>query len=200
MIRMANEEECFVSYNHPVCSLQDYNDYIGLKGLWGVEWHNSGCINMGYFDVINPVDDFARIGENVFPLATDDAHRIEDCFGGFVMVKSPSLKHEEVYDALKRGDFYSSENPTIEELYIEDGIIHIKTSKVKRIIVSADKRYVYPLTAKEGEYLTEEDIDITWFLERCNDTINKYEYIRITLIDEEGKLAYTRAYYLNELI
>ena len=189
-----------VSLNHPVWSLQDYSDYIGLKGLWGVEWHNSGCVNSGYFDTIQPMDDLLRVGENVYPLATDDAHNFSHCFGGFVIVKAPELKHEAVYDALERGDFYSSTKPLINELYIEDKIIHISTSKVKKIIVTADKRYTYPVIAKDGEYLTEEAIDISWFLARCDSSLSKYEYIRITVIDEEGNHAYTRAYHINELI
>ena len=83
---------------------------------------------------------------------------------------------------------------------IKDGIINIKTSKVKRIIVTADKRYVYPFEAKEGEYLTEASMDVTWYLQRCDETINKYEYLRITLIDEYGKIAHTRAYFIEELL
>lgn len=200
MIKMAKEEGMLVSLNHPVWSLQDYSDYIGLKGLWGVEWHNSGCVNSGYFDTIQPMDDLLRVGENVYPLATDDAHNFSHCFGGFVMVKAPELKHEVVYDALERGDFYSSTKPLINELYIEDKIIHISTSKVKKIIVNADKRYTYPVIAKDGEYLTEEAIDISWFLARCDSSLSKYEYIRINVIDEEGNQAYTRAYHINELI
>jgi hypothetical protein len=200
MIKMANEEECLVSLNHPVWSLQDYSDYIDLKGLWGVEWHNSGCVNSGFVDTIQPIDDLLRNNENVFPLATDDAHKIGDCFQGFVMVKAPALKHEEVYDALKRGDFYSSQKPLIDELYIEDGIIHIKTSKAKKIVVTSDKRYTSVLMAKEGQYLTNETLDISWYLERCDESIIKNEYIRIQVVDEDGFVAHTRAYYLNELM
>lgn len=200
MIKMANEEGCFVSLNHPVWSLQDYSDYIQLKGLWGVEWHNSGCNDMGYFDSIKPIDDLLREGERVLPLATDDTHSIKFAFGGWVMVKASELTYDVVYEALKNGEFYSTEGPKIEELYIEDGIINIKTSKVKRIIVTADKRYVYPFEAKEGEYLTEASMDVTWYLQRCDETINKYEYLRITLIDEYGKIAHSRAYFLEELL
>lgn len=199
MIEMSKKEGFFVSLNHPAWSLQNYTDYINLKGLWGVEWHNSTCVGMGYSDTITPIDDLLRVGENVFPLATDDAHKKEDCFGGFLMVKAPELKYDIVYDALARGDFYSSEKPLINELYIEDGIIHINTSKAKKIIVSADKRYTCPVIASEGEYLTDTDININWFLERCNSKINEYEYIRITVVDEDGNIAYTRAYSINEL-
>jgi hypothetical protein len=155
---------------------------------------------MGYFDSIKPIDDLLRVGERVFPLATDDTHAIDYAYGGWVMVKATDLKYDIIFDALKNGEFYSTEGPEIEELYIEDGIINIKTSKVKRIIVTADKRYVYPITAKEGEYLTEASMDVTWYFDRCDESIIKHQYLRITLIDEEGKLAHTRAYFLEELL
>ena len=44
VIAKANEDGFLVSYNHPVWSIKDYNDYAGLKGLWGVEYYNTGCI------------------------------------------------------------------------------------------------------------------------------------------------------------
>ena len=104
IISKAKEDGCLVSYNHPVWSLQNYEDYIGLKGLWGVEWHNTGCVNTGYKDTFQPIEDLLRLGEKVFPLATDDAHHIEDCFGGWVMVKCDNLKYDSVFNALEKGD------------------------------------------------------------------------------------------------
>ena len=59
------------------------------------------------------MDDLLRVGENVYPLATDDAHELKHCFGGFVMVKANKLAYDEVYDALEKGDFYSSNKPLI---------------------------------------------------------------------------------------
>ena len=199
MIKMANDEGCLVSLNHPVWSLQDYSDYIGLKGLWGVEWHNTGCVNAGFFDSIKPIDDLLRVGENVYPLATDDSHKVSDCFGGFTMIKAKELTYDVIFEALRCGDFYSTQGPLIDELYIEDGIVCIKTSEVKKIIITSDKRYTYAITAKENENLTEASMDINWYFEHCNASIIKHQYIRITIIDEQGKCAHTRAYYLNEL-
>jgi hypothetical protein len=72
IIKKAKEDGCLVSYNHPVWSMQTYEDYIGLKGLWGVEWHNTGCVNSAYKDTFQPIEDLLRKGENVFPLATDE--------------------------------------------------------------------------------------------------------------------------------
>ena len=200
MIQMAIEEDCFVSLNHPVWSLQDYSDYIGLKGLWGVEWHNTGCVKAGFLDTIQPIDDLVRNGENVFPLATDDIHKIDAAFGGWVMVKATELKYDIVFDALKNGDFYSSVGPEINELYIENGIVHIETSKVKKIFISSDKRYTYTVMANNDEYLTEANMDINWYFQHCDDLIIKHQYIRITVVDENGLVAHTRAYLLDELL
>ena len=197
IIKLANEEGMLVSYNHPVWSLQDYNDYINLKGLWGVEWYNNASSYEGYVDNIKPIDDFLRKGERVFPLATDDAHILEHCFGGFVMIKADNLEYETIYNALKNGDFYSSMSPEFYELYIEDGVVNVKTSKVKEIQLTTECRYT---KTKHDIYgLTEASFDIKDYLYR-NDNINEHQYIRINIIDLEGKLAYTRAYFKDELL
>lgn len=199
VIAKANEDNCLVSYNHPVWSIQSYADYIGLKGLWGVEWFNNGCVRAGYPDTITPIDDLLKEGENVFPLATDDAHCIEDCFGGFVMIKASDLKYATIFEALKKGDFYSSTKPEIDELFIEDGIIHIKTSPVKMIYVSTDRRCTFCAKAIENEVINGATLDINHYLQSCNEQFSSFQYIRITVIDQEGNHAYTRAYHLNEL-
>ena len=106
VIKMANDEGCLVSYNHPVWSLQNYSDYAELRGLWGIELYNTGCARNGYFDTAQPFDDLLRQGERIFPLATDDAHLLRDCFGGFVMIKAEKLTYNSIFTALKNGDFY----------------------------------------------------------------------------------------------
>lgn len=199
MIRMANEEGCLVSYNHPVWSLQNYSDYIDLKGLWGVELYNTGCARNGYFDSPKPLDDLLRIGQRVYPLATDDAHRLFDCFGGFVMVRAPELSYDSVFAALKKGDFYASVGPEIYEISIEDGILRVLCSPVPFASVSTDCRQLYAKTAENG-LLTEFTFDINWYFELSKANTNEHQYIRITLRDERGNEAYSRAYYMNELL
>ena len=199
IIQKAKEENCLVSYNHPVWSLQDHEDYNGLKGLWGVEWHNTGCVRAGYEDSMQPIDDLLRKGERVFPLATDDAHHIDDCFGGFVMVKAKQLEYSVVFEALRKGDFYSSTGPEIFELTYEDGKVHIKTSPVSRIYISTERRETRWVEAKQ-ELLTEATFDITNYLSRIDKSEIANPYIRLTVIDKEGKKAHTRAYFIDELI
>lgn len=199
IIKKAKEENCLVSYNHPVWSLQDYSDYIDLKGLWGVEWLNGACVRSGFTDSMKPIDDLLRKGERVFPLATDDAHSIGDCFRGFVMVKSKDLSYENVYEALEKGDFYSSSKPEINELYIENGVIHIKTSKAKMIYLTSERRYT-KCVHSEDELLTEAIIDINDYIKTSEKTIHGNCYIRITILDENNNKAHSRAYYLDELM
>ena len=196
VIKMANDNQCLVSYNHPVWSCQDYSDYIDLKGLWAVEWFNTGCYLAGYKDNMNPIDDLLKKGERVFPIATDDAHSINDCFGGFTMIKALNLKYDSIYEALKKGDFYSSTKPLIEELYFEDGCVYIKTSKVKMIYLSTDSRY--RMCLKSDELISEGVFDINHYLNSNN--INKHKYFRISLVDEYGNEAHTRAYFLDEIL
>ena len=198
IIQIAKEEKCLVSYNHPVWSLQDRGDYIGLKGLWGVEWLNGACTRMGYYDTMQPIDDLLRQGERVFPLASDDAHNIDDCFRGFTMVKANKLEYETIYEALEKGDFYSSSKPEIKELYIEDNVLHIKTSPARQIYFTTDRRYTRSYDATDG-LLTEASLDITNFIKYSKLQTNKHCYIRISVVDSEGYIAHTRAYFLDEL-
>lgn len=199
VIRLANSEGCLVSYNHPVWSLQDYSDYIDLKGLWGVELYNTGCARNGYFDSEKPLDDLLRAGEGVFPLATDDAHKLCDCFAGFVMVRSEKLDYAGVFSALKRGDFYCSTGPTFDEISIDDGVVRVLSSPVKYVGVSTDTRLLFAKSAKE-DFLTDTTLDIKWYLDLAGQRINQHRYIRITLVDEFGNRAYSRAYSYNEIM
>lgn len=199
LIKKANDDGCFVSYNHPVWSSQDYSDYIDLKGLWGVEVYNTGCEMAGYFDSAKPFDDLLRKGNRIFPLATDDAHKLQDCFGGFVMVRADELKYDKIFNALKRGDFYASTRPELYEISIEDGIVKVLSSPVSLVCISTDCRHQYFKRAEEAS-LTETYLDINNYLKLANDGINEHQYIRITVVDENGNCAYSRAYFMDELI
>lgn len=198
VIEMANAEGCLVSYNHPVWSLQDYSDYIDLKGLWGVELYNTGCARNGYFDSAKPLDDLLRNGEKLFPLATDDAHKECDCFGGFTMIKAKELTYDKIFTALKNGDFYASTGPEFYEISIEGSKVKVITSPAAFVGLSTDCRQLYA-KRDEKNLLTEVCFDIDWYFRLSKDGPNEHQYIRITAVDEFGNEAYSRAYYMEEL-
>ncbi len=205
VIAEAKRDGFIVSYNHPVWSLNHYPFYSKLKGLWGVEWYNTGCVRAGYPDTIQPIDDLLCLGEKVFPLATDDAHGKKDTmwdyFGGWVMIKADKLDYSLIMTALENGDFYSSSGPEINDLYIEDGILTVKTSPATAIEVSTERRASKRIYSKNGELYEEATFDLNSYI---NDSAQKREsdppaYFRVTVTDEKGNKAHTRAYFVNEL-
>ena len=199
IIRAANADGCLVSYNHPVWSLQDYSDYIDLRGLWGIELYNTGCARNGYIDSAKPLDDLLRVGERVMPLATDDAHKLRDCFGGYIMIGADNLRYDTIFASLRRGDFYASCGPEISEIFIDNGIVRVKSSPVSYINLSTDNRLLFSKNNEHGSQLTDVEIDIKWYLDLAKQGINEHRYIRLTLIDDKGNYAYSRAYCIDEI-
>lgn len=199
LIKIANQEGFLVSYNHPSWSLQNYSDYAGLNGLWGVECYNTGCVIEGYPDTTQPLDDLLRQGKKVFPLATDDSHGDEDLFGGYVMIKAEKLEYNTIMDALERGDFYASVAPEIRELILEDGILKIHTSPAREIIITTERRCNYR-KCENGKLLEYVEFDLNNFFEvsRNNANSDYHPYFRVTVLDDEGKPAYTRAFFVSE--
>lgn len=198
-IDTANREGCLVSYNHPVWSNQDYTDYSGLRGLWGVEWHNTECIRMGYYDTMQPIDDLLREGERVFPLATDDCHNRASYGGGWLMVRSRALDYDSVFDALRRGDFYSSNGPAIKSLYYEDGKVTVKTSAARQIRLVSGQRITRTVNG-DKKLVTGATFDLNNLVEsKANAPEGREIYFRIEVTDKAGKCAVTRAYFLDEL-
>ena len=206
LIRIANENGFFVTYNHPVWSLQNYPDYCGLEGLWGIEVFNTGCVvNDQLPDTTVPFDDLLRQGKSVFPICADDSHEIKGCFGGWTMVKAPKLDYDSVISALLAGNFYSSTGPEIRELWIEDNNLHIRTSGDAKIVTvitdwrnEANRRF--PLQ-KDGDECVA-DFPIRRFGRKYREKNYpgwENTYIRFEVEDGNGKKAYTRAFFIRDL-
>ncbi len=198
VIEKCNADGFLVTYNHPVWSGQNYTDYADLKGLWGVEVYNTGCVLAGYPDTVQPLTDLLRQGKRVVPLATDDAHSLRDCFGGWVMVYADALEYGAVMEALEKGEMYSSSGPEIKELSIEDGILHVATSEALKIYFNTECRTQGCVRAEAGKTLCEANFDLNQYLE--NVRAPEAAFVRVTVEDANGKLAWSRAYFVDELI
>ena len=190
IIRIANENGFFVCYNHPRWSLENYGDYSGYKGLWGVEIYNTGCNINGLYEYdINVLDDFLRDDKKVYASCGDDNHSLDDMFGAFVMVNTDALKYDNVINALLSGNFYGSTGPKIYEMYVKNFCVHIKCSDVKRIALSTQGRRTSCKTAKETKYINEAKFEI----------FPDDGYFRIEICDETGNRGWTQPYYVKEL-
>ena len=199
IMRSGREQGFFVTYNHPVWSMETDEQYCNYHGMNAMEIVNYGCVVEGYDDRNGVIyDRMLEAGERIYCIATDDnhnkypkAHPGCDSFGGFTVILADRLEYSAITQALVDGSFYASEGPEIKELYIEDGEIRIKTSEAASIVMNTGIRRARVACADAvGETITEgvfSGIDPTW------------QYVRFTVYDKFGKCAYTNAFFLDEL-
>ena len=197
IMQTMREKGFFVTYNHPTWSLEDFTDYTGYKGMHAMEIFNGGCIEVGYLDY-NPrvYDDILREGNRIYCIGADDNHNFNPddtrrCDSGWAwtVIKAPSLEYREITKALEAGNFYASEGPSIEELWYEDGKVHIKCSAADRILCNYDVRRAHSVLDETGEGVCEAEFEL----------IQDYGFFRLTVIDKNGKCACTNAYFKDEL-
>lgn len=202
VIKRTNEIGGFVSYNHPFWSLQDRTDYIDMKGVWGIEVYNHGGFDVGYYESYYPLDELLRQGVRVLPLAVDDSHNYQQSCGGWAMVMADNLTYDEVFNALKKGDMYSSNGPEIKDIYLEDGYVYVKTSKVKQITLTTDRRFVRTIHASDDNGIDYAKFYIGDYLDKTVEhNVDKDKaYIRIFVTGFDGSTAWSRAYFYDELV
>lgn len=181
-------------YNHPYWSLQNYDDYKQLKGLWAMEIFNYGCEHDGLYGYQPQVyDELLRLGNRLYCVAGDDNHNhlsfedpLCDSFGGFTCIKAERLTYEHIMEALVNGHFYSSMGPQIEQLYIEDGELVVKCSPVEKIYVITEGRGCHKKLASAGDTIQEARFQLT----------GNEGYIRVDCRDSHGLHANSNAYML----
>ena len=191
-------------YNHPYWSMQTYEDYGNLRGLWAMEIYNYGSDGDGMYGYSPQVyDEMLRSGQRLYAVATDDNHNrrkpedlLWDSFGGAVMIGARELTYPAVMEALQKGHFYSSisldgrkDGPRIEALYLDGDRLVVRSSPVERIYVKTSGRRCYQSGAVPGGTITEAQFRLR----------GKEGYIRISLRDCEGRYAESNAYFPDEI-
>ena len=184
MMKGCAEAGFFVTYNHPVWSLERYPEYMGYEGMHAIEMVNNGSAVFGYPEMLTG-------GKRVFCIAADDNHIIErDSFGAYTVIGAPTLEYRAVTDALFAGTFYCSTGAAIDEMYIEDGTLYVKTPPAREIRVFTGARHAKCIRGTREKPVTELCFDLTD--PRCR-------YFRVTVTDLDGNCAYSNAYDPREL-
>lgn len=184
MIRIANEKGFLVAYNHPHWSLENACDYLGYKGLFAVEIHNSACVCEGIYEYSSHVyDDFLRDGQMIACVAGDDTHAKEHMFGGYTAINADALDYASVIRALEEHRFYATTGPVIRHLEIEDMTARITYEKGAFVTMQTKGRRAQRMMAEhEGE-------NTAVFTLRENDG-----YVRFDVVGADGTRANTNAY------
>ena len=201
MIKTASDAGFLVCLNHPSWSILEPEDYLDLKGLWGIEVYNTGCFKGGLPDTEQPMVDLLRRNERVCPVAADDNHDTWSQFGGWLMVKADKLEYATVMNALERGEFYASSGPEIKELWLEDKQLHIVTSDVASIQVMGNYRFSRTKNGNRDNPVTEAVFNIANFFDDNNAHLypRSAPWFRVQIRDLDGNKAWSRAYFLDEL-
>lgn len=128
---------CITTYNHPIWSRVTAEEFIHTEGIWALEIFNYNTVNESntgfdttYWDLM------LRQGKQIAAIATDDNHNeglFDDACGGYIVVKAPTLTHEDILQNMLQNNYYSSAGPEIYDWGIRDGVVYVECSPVYRI-------------------------------------------------------------------
>ena len=177
----------YMVYNHPTGSLEYYPQYSKYNYMHAMEMYN------GKYEYNSQVyDDMLRCGKMIHCVGGDDSHGEDGSGFSWTMIKAEKLDYKSVTDALLKGDFYASQGPEIFELYMEDGIMHIKTSDAQSILfqTAAREPALRYVRAEKGKTINEATFKV---MPECM-------YVRVIVTGPDGKTASTNAYTVESLL
>ena len=202
IIAAATKAGFLVAYNHPTWSQQEYPDYIGLKGLWGMEIYNHTCFCLGYEEYNDRVyQDLLTQNSRLFPIAADDFHNFPHgpLGGGWIMVGAEKLDYAAVMQALEKGDFYASTGPEIHSLQLDGTVLSMSCSDAVSVSIRSHRRQAKRFSPEIGEPLRGVSFDLAPWMEKWTEEEQPDAFIRLIVTDAAGNKAYTRADRYSEL-
>ena len=204
VIAECNRQGFLVIYNHPCWSQESYPDYAPMKGLWGMEYRNSGSIASGFDEDNSRVyQDLSLLGNRLMPVCADDTHREIGGNGYRVlgdswnMVGAKELTYESVIEAMEKGDLYASCGPEIHSLTWDGANLHITCSPAEKVQVITERRLVKMAYDGENGALTEATFDMSGWMKGSKG--KDVAFLRLVVTDTGGRYAVTRAYWMDEL-
>ncbi len=193
-IKTATDGGYLVSYNHPVWSLEEEAAILSYDNCFSLEICNYGSYrNMSVEYSIALYQQLLRHGKRMFCNAGDDNHNggktFTGSFGAWTMIMAEELSYSSVIKAMEGGDMYASTGPEINELYYEDGKVHIQCSEAKKIHLFNGSKHTKTVIANKGELLRCADLPLD----------EKAPFFFAVVIDKNGEMATTRGYFRDEL-
>ena len=177
-------------YCHPEWSGTPARLFDSHRGYFAMEIWNSGSAMGMDMDKDAPYwDEMLGLGHVIWGVATDDGHAREEHCNGWVMVNADNDVNS-ILQALEAGAFYSTTGPTIYDFYVEDGMAVIECSGAKRIRLHTDGHPTRIQFAKDAPLTRAEFPLKDWCGER--------KYVRISVVDENERIAWTNPIFLDE--
>jgi hypothetical protein len=195
----ARAHGAFVAIAHPAWSQLTIEDGRALASAHAVEIYNHGsAVETDRGDGFYLLDQLLNEGRRLSAIATDDAHFRHgdyDAFGGFVEVKAESLDPEALLEALKAGNFYSSQGPRFYDVSVSAREVSIACSPAQAIaLVTGTSRAI----SKIGRHITGATFDLTNVGQNNRAKDAPATWFRATIIDAAGRRAWTNPIWVNE--
>lgn len=177
-------------YCHPEWSCTSARYFENMQGNFAMEIWNSECAMSWDVDTDAAYwDEILGQGKRIYGVAVDDGHWMNHHCLGWVRVKAENNINA-ILNALKNGEFYSSCGPEIYDFYVEDNKVVVECSPAAKVRFHSDMHRPHVIRAEKG-LLTHVEFDLNepW--------AQPYQYIRVTVVDEEGKHAWTNPIFLD---
>ena len=177
-------------YCHPEWSSTPARYFEKMKGNFAMEIWNSGCAIEDDMDTDAAYwDELLGQGIKIYGVATDDGHSMYQHCKGWGMVRAENNINS-ILAALEEGKFYSSCGPEIYNFYVEEDKVVVECSEVEKIRLHCDGHPTRIVRSEDGK-LTRAEFTIG------SEWTGAYKYVRVTVIDKDGKHAWTNPIYLD---
>lgn len=189
-IHWLKESNFITTLNHPRWSGMYPETVAAIGEVANMEVANGfEMIQDGYGDSSACYEVELRRGRKAFPLATDDSHTAVhrrpgyEYFRGFTCLKAESLTYDGLIRALDEGAFFASTGPEFQNLWLENGKLHIECSPVCGAYVHGHLyRHRAAVVAGEDRIETA-DIDIEKLFADSR-------YLFVQIVDAQGRRAW----------
>jgi hypothetical protein len=179
----------FVGLAHPAWYRLTLEDALSVEAAHAVEIYNHGSAQWSdRGESWYLCDLLLARRRRVSAYAADDAHFIGSrpaAFAAWVQVRAQELSPEAILTALKAGDYFSSQGPEVYDITLGEGQITVACSPCATIILSGPSAHA---RQTRGDALTSASFSLDGF---------ERSYCRVTLIDAEGKRAWSNPIWLD---
>lgn len=198
-IHFLNSQNFITTLNHPRWSGISTAEIAAIQGFSNMEVVNGYELMVdGYGDSSACFEEALRAGRRILPLAADDSHHASapgcpgyEFFQGFTVLKAPCLSYESLITALDSGAFFASTGPMIENLWLENGILHLECSPVRGVYVHGHLYRHRASKVVSSDTITQLDLDI-------GNAFADAHYLFVKIMDTHGRCAWACPAWLNQ--
>lgn len=180
-----------VIVNHPHWSRLEPAHLLATQGCVAVEIWNTGDVHKCGGRSDEDIWDYClNNGKRILAVAADDSHAQTTDFGkGFIMVCTDDFSKKGICIAIKKGDFYASNGPLMQDMRIENGVLKMKFTPSREVVIAGydcDGYNIGPV--EDGSLLTcaewRIDAALRWFRVMLKDAIGRTAWMQPIFIEE----------------